>query len=763
MPIAMYRPRRISTKLLLGSLIIVGVSLIVLNLIWINYVIPQQKKNLSELQLNTAHRAADKIESFLEAESKHLHHFLEREYFLTIADEEKLKGFNLFIANNPEFEEMAFIDRDGNEIVKASKIRFFKPEEYTNLAETEMFSKTKEAHHYISPVHFRNAVPYVTMAASLVNPRQDVEGLIVGELNLSNLWDSLRAIKPSENGFAYIVGQDGVLIGHPDFSEVLKNQSVLNRQCVTRVLTKLEICSGSEPGDNYDNEKGEEVYAAGVPIKSLGWAAMTEAPISEATAPVNQIVTFSLIVIGITIFWVVVISILFSRNITSPIRELEKGAQIVGEGDLEYRLNIKTGDEIQQVSESFNNMATRLKESYSSLEEKVEKRTLDLKKANEELEKEKETISAERNKLEVIISGIKDAVIAIDLKRKVILFNNAAENVTGYKAEEVVGKEIEKVIKVFDEKTEVMSEVYSPIRTDGFEGVVFSKPGLKLLGKSNKESFANLISGQIKEGKRANLGAILTFHDITQEKQLEEMKLDFVSMAAHELRTPLTTIKGYLSVFLEENAKSFDKEQRMFLDRMSIATEQLVSLVENLLNVSRIERGVFSVNLEVLDWEPIVSKTVEELSERAKEKNIELKFVNPRNVIHKVQADKLRVGEIISNLVSNAISYTQSGGKVTVSTEVRGNDIITNVEDTGVGIPKEAQSHLFTKFFRVSGTLAQGSKGTGLGLYIAKAITEMHKGKIWVKSEVDKGSTFSFSLPLQSSYGTRKFKVKAKK
>ena len=123
-------------------------------------------------------------------------------------------------------------------------------------------------------------------------------------------------------------------------------------------------------------------------------------------------------------------------------------------------------------------------------------------------------------------------------------------------------------------------------------------------------------------------------------------------------------------------------------------------------------------------------------------------FQPPAQVIPPVMADRLRITEVVTNLVANAINYTQPGGKINVTIERQGNEIITSVKDTGVGIPKEALPKLFTKFFRVTGKLTQGSKGTGLGLYISKAIVEMHKGRIWVDSEPGRGTTFSFSLPI---------------
>lgn len=353
----------------------------------------------------------------------------------------------------------------------------------------------------------------------------------------------------------------------------------------------------------------------------------------------------------------------------------------------------------------------------------------------------------------MVLSAIQDAIIALDLQGNIVMFNLAAEKLTGATAKEVIGRPIDQIIKVYEQKIEVPRVIFSPSNKTNFEGVVYTGQGIKIVSFKNRQVYVNFISSQIKGGSQADLSCILTLHDLTEEKNFETMKLDFVSMAAHELRTPLTSIKGYLSVFINENKEKFDTDQSMFLTRISISAEQLLNLVENLLNVSKIERGIFNVNLESTDWIIIVQQIFDQSTERAKEKDLEFTFIKPESTFPEVMVDKLRIVEVLSNLLSNAIAFTTPGGKIKVSVELSPDkqSVITNVQDTGEGIPKEAIPHLFTKFFHVSGRLEQGSKGTGLGLYISKEIIQMHHGKIWVESELGKGSTFSFSLPVKAT------------
>lgn len=384
------------------------------------------------------------------------------------------------------------------------------------------------------------------------------------------------------------------------------------------------------------------------------------------------------------------------------------------------------------------------------------------------------------NQLKEILDSIDDGVVVINTTKQVVFINRQALGMFGLTEEEVLHKPISQVFEVKENDKLIPDLNYCPIRTDGFVGNLYEKsdieikvlkdkkddtppvqnpavttpqgnslaiPGVATVSNQKKPSY-NLISKQIQNGVQSDIGCVLIVHDNSSEKQLESMKLDFVSMAAHELRTPLTSLKGYLSVFMKESDGKLTPDQQMFLNRMSISTQTLMSLIENLLNVSRVERGAFTMYKEPIDWLKMVKTTVDEYKLRAKEKNISLDFIEPKQPVPQIYADKLRIGEVLYNLISNAINYTAPGGSIQVWIDIEKDYVTTHVKDTGEGIPKEAIPHLFTKFFRVSGNLEQGSKGTGLGLYICKSIIDVHQGKIWVESELGKGSIFSFSIPI---------------
>lgn len=370
--------------------------------------------------------------------------------------------------------------------------------------------------------------------------------------------------------------------------------------------------------------------------------------------------------------------------------------------------------------------------------------------SREDFDKQTQTIHAlenqaavaisERDKFNEILSSIIDGIIALDFNKNVIFLNKSAGELTGYTIEEIRGKPIDQIVRLFSGQEEILSKTYC--RGSYNETA-------KLIGKNARQTKINLMTAEVEGTVQTNLHSILILHDLSREEELEQMKLDFVSMASHELKTPLTSIVGYLSVFLDENRQKIPQESLTLLDKTFVAAGQLQALIQNLLNVNKIEKEQLSVSIVPIDFKVVLSKAVEDLKPQANQKNIILSFaaIDP---VPAVLADAVRLGEVATNLIANAINYTPAGGRVDVSIKVSPTEIVTTIADTGVGIPKEAIPHLFGKFFRVSNSLQQAIKGTGLGLYISKSIIEKLHGKIWVESEVGKGSRFSFSLPLQT-------------
>ena len=371
-------------------------------------------------------------------------------------------------------------------------------------------------------------------------------------------------------------------------------------------------------------------------------------------------------------------------------------------------------------------------------------------------------VTGEKNKLDTIVTAVSDGIFVLDKKRRLVFINKAAETILQVKRSEVHGKSFDELFSVTDfENNKITQAQLCPGKKLEEDQVVFGPKDLKFKIKSGEEPSVRLSSTEIKEGDELDIGCICVFIDVNKEKELEDMKLDFVAMAAHELRTPLTAIRGYLSILIEEVTKKLSPEEGSWLQKAFISSSHLAALVENLLSVSRIELKSLKLETKNIAWEKLLQEIVSTFKTQADQKNIKLSL-EIKEKLPEVLVDKFRISEVLSNLLANALTYTKPGGKIEVTSWQENDSVVTSIKDTGEGIPESAIPRLFTKFFRVSGVLEQGSKGTGLGLYISKSIIDMHEGKIWVKSKLGVGSTFTFSLPLSKHYSgsdpTKKFK-----
>ncbi len=235
----------------------------------------------------------------------------------------------------------------------------------------------------------------------------------------------------------------------------------------------------------------------------------------------------------------------------------------------------------------------------------------------------------------------------------------------------------------------------------------------------------------------------------THLKELDKAKDEFISMASHQLRTPLTTIKGYLSMLSEGDAGKLQKQQQEFIDYSYAGAQRMVNLISDLLNVSRMSAGKFMIEKAPIDLAEVVDQEVFQLQSHAKAKNLQLIYKKPAKPLGLIELDENKTRQVIMNFIDNAIYYTKEGS-VTVSLEKVGDNLELRVKDTGIGVPKDAQKKLFSKFFRADNAQTVRPDGTGLGLYLAKRVIEDQGGKIIFETVEGKGSTFGFSMPAKN-------------
>ena len=453
-------------------------------------------------------------------------------------------------------------------------------------------------------------------------------------------------------------------------------------------------------------------------------------PSSVALAQVREITRFTLFTLLAVLFISVVVALLFARGIVTPIEKVHYAFQQFARGRLKYRVAVKTNDEIEDLANGFNEMAKGLQKSIY------------------DLKKERRIISAEKNKLTSVLAGITDAIIAVDLNKNIIIFNQAAVSMTGFSEWQAMGKSIDHIITLLDDKKKLSVSQYCPIKSEETPGVTFSQDGLEMCGFGKRERYVNLVTGQIKGGKSINLGCIVTLHDVTKERLVEKMKSEFVSIAAHQLRTPLSIIKWSLRMFMDEAGKADMSETlKDLLGKAYSTNERMIRLVADLLDAARIEEGRFVYKPTFVDIQEIIESVLGAHEIVFKRKHLKIKFVKPKEKLPKIEIDTDAVKLAIDNLVENSHKYTLPGGSIEISLRGTDSDIEVSVKDNGIGIPRDDKERVFTKFFRAANAVRLETEGSGLGLFIVKNIVEAHDGKIWFESEEGKGSIFSLTLP----------------
>lgn len=460
-----------------------------------------------------------------------------------------------------------------------------------------------------------------------------------------------------------------------------------------------------------------------------------------------------------SLFWATVVS----RGFSKTIDRISRGFKKVMAGNLYIKLPVKSSDELGEATYLFNQLVYSLRNTRLSLaarEKELKDKTLELTEKIKQLElakKEEEQarlailniledteearIAAEeaRTKTKLIIANLTDGLILFDANLNISLINPIAASLLKLNPEKLLGKNI--------------SEFYSISGLDKLAQVLVADNKIKKLFREEVEINQNLIlevSTVFLSQQKEIIGTMVILHDVTREKIVERMKSEFVSLAAHQLRTPLSAIKWTLGTLLAGDFGELAADQKNYVKMAYQSNQRLIDLINDLLNVTRIEEGRFVYNTTPMDIEQMVESMIQSYKrEVIGEKRLTLTFVKPKQKLPKVEVDAEKINLAIQNFIDNAIKYTPSGGKITVSLELIDKEIKFSVKDTGIGIPKDQQERIFTKFFRAPEAVKMATEGSGLGLYITKNIVEAHGGKIGFESEKGKGSTFWFTLPIK--------------
>jgi PAS domain S-box-containing protein len=346
--------------------------------------------------------------------------------------------------------------------------------------------------------------------------------------------------------------------------------------------------------------------------------------------------------------------------------------------------------------------------------------------------------------IDALFESIGDGAIATDQFGKITRVNSAALQILGYSKKEVVGKWFPAAIISVNENNEPSPLLDRPITEAFLTGHSISENTYYRHKDGHVVPISVTVSPLIL--KKRPVGAINLFRDRTQEYEIDRMKSEFISLASHQLRTPLSSIKTYSHMLIDGYMGELNKKQQEALQNVIEATNRMNQLNNTLLNITRIETGVISISTKLVALNNVINKVVKEHQLEAAAKKIKLQYKAHKTTV-KVLTDEFILEEIISNLISNAIKYTSSGGSVVISAQKMRKNVICSVSDTGAGIPKKSHPQIFKKFFRAPNVVSHDTTGTGLGLYLVKRLADQLGIKVWFESEEDKGSTFYLSLP----------------
>ncbi|HEV2289573.1 MAG TPA: ATP-binding protein [Candidatus Acidoferrales bacterium] len=421
----------------------------------------------------------------------------------------------------------------------------------------------------------------------------------------------------------------------------------------------------------------------------------------------------------LTLILGIVVSAFFSRGFTRRVARLKDFSRQVAAGDFRPLPREPGNDELVDLADALNETAAQVNRMIRTLTE-------------------------ERNRSAAILRSMVEGIAVVDFRERLVFCNEAFGKIWEVNSAEFEGRPAVEVIR-HPEIIELLRKVLAEQQV--FRGEISSGAARPRIFSVIVAPVASLDGAATAQPPTASLpGAVVVLHEITELRRLEQVRKDFVANVSHELRTPLTAVQGFAETLLS-GALDDPKNNRHFVEIIRSHAARLARLTEDLLRLSRIEAGKVEIDFQPIDPRHLIEVGIEAVRLAASQKQISIGAVRLARNLPRVRGDAGLLGEVLRNLLDNAIQYTSASGRIEVTAEASGEFVVITVADTGIGIPQNEQSRIFERFYRVDAARSREVGGTGLGLAIAKHIVEAHGGRIWVESVVGEGSKFRFSVP----------------
>lgn len=697
------------------------------------------------------------------------------------------------IESEPDIYEVFVLDKNGKVVVSSDKAS-----EGNDKSTDSYFIKAKNGT-FFKDIYFSTTINRLNYTVS--SPVKDVDGTLLGISVIRYLPDNFFSIVKNENGLGnteenFLINKDNFFISPSLFlgEDVILKQKVETKNTVD-CFDPVEVDYVSKNGysglkDFTKNDqivetkdyRGEVVLATHSYIPETGWCLVTKADKADLFRfnGIMFLIFFIILIISGLIY--LFIGVLAAKRIIKPLNDLQSGVDKIKEGNLDYEVIVNSNDEIATLADSFNDMVSSIKKTQSEVDIKVQEQTKEVKDKSKELEDQRsailnilddvekgkehaETLANDLEKFKLAVDNASDQVVITDIEGIVIYGNATVERITGYTPAEALGKKAGVLWKT-PMPLEYYKHMWNVIKVQKkpFVGEIQNK-------RKNGDLYMALISiSPVIDNKGDVVYFVAIERDITKEKEIDKAKTEFVSLASHQLRTPLSSINWYTEMLLAGDAGAINEEQKKYLTEVSIGNQRMVTLVNALLNVSRLDLGTFIIEPEAVNVPEMSKSILDELKPQILEKKLNIKEEYDKDTPI-FQADQKLLRIVFQNLISNAVKYTKPEGAINVMTKVvsKGqvfgekeldeDSLAISVSDSGMGIPSNQKEKIFIKLFRADNARESETEGTGLGLYIVKSIIDQSGGCIWFSSEENKGTTFFIKLPLsgmKKKEGTKK-------
>jgi signal transduction histidine kinase/DNA-binding response OmpR family regulator len=799
-PVAKTR-RRLFTKYVALFVAVVCIALVSNGVFDVFFYYQEHKVSLIRIQREQAEAAAAKIGQFIKEIESQLGWTTQLPWSAGSIEQRRFDALRL-LRQVPAITELAQLDATGKERLRVSRLAMDVVASGADLSSDPKFAEAVARKVYYGPVYFRReSEPYMTLA--IAGTRRDA-GVSVAEVNLKLIWDVVSQIKVGERGHAYVVDAQGRLIAHPDISLVLRNtdMSKLAQVRAARASASGGEDAASSPVQESQNIEGREVLTAYARVAPLGWLMFVELPAQEAYAPLYAALKRLGFVLLAALFIAALAGMFLAGRMVGPIQALRTGAARLGGGDLSQRIAVKTGDELEALADQFNAMAGQLQESYAGLEKKVEERTHELETRSRELAQSVGELRALGEVTQAVNSTLDLATVLSTIVAKAVelsgteagsiyvvdpttqgLHLRASHGMSDELIAELNRQGVDLSEKTIAEAAAQRAPVQTPDLKDAAPSPVLNillRAGYRaalivpLLGPEGLIGMLVVRRKAPGEFPQHTLDLLQTFGaqsvlaiqnanlftEVEEKSRQLEMasqhKSQFVASMSHELRTPLNAIIG-LTEMMVSNAPRFGTEKAQEpLRRVHRAGTHLLGLINQVLDLSKIEAGKLELSPETVNLAPLLEDVIGTARQLAEQNKNRLVVESPEN-LGALTVDPMRLRQILLNLLSNACKFTKQGEvKLRVKRVVDGrNWIDIAVADTGIGMTPEQQAKLFEEFTQADSSTARQYGGTGLGLAITRKLARMMGGDVMVASEPGKGSVFTVRLPASAEAQAR--------